>query len=250
MTDPMLGLTMLVLIVVVIVMGFPTAFTLMGLGIVFGFWLLLPDSTRPLLVGQRRLRADGPAHLRCDDQRRAALHPAVHPDGLRDGARCAGGQDVLLHPARVPPRAGVACRRDPDRMHVLGHRLRPGRRRGRADGRHCDDPDAAGRLRREARVRGHHRGRHARHPDSAVGDDHRLCGGGGTVGRQALCSRDAARPLSRLSVPRLHRGLGNDSAQDRAAAAGGTDPCSGAGLAATVSAGLFAQHFRCDFCAR
>ena len=37
MSDPMLGLTMLVLIVVVIVMGFPTAFTLMGLGIVFGF---------------------------------------------------------------------------------------------------------------------------------------------------------------------------------------------------------------------
>jgi TRAP-type mannitol/chloroaromatic compound transport system permease large subunit len=37
MTDPMLGLTMLALIVVVIVMGFPTAFTLMGLGIVFGF---------------------------------------------------------------------------------------------------------------------------------------------------------------------------------------------------------------------
>ena len=33
----MLGLTMLMLIVVVIVMGFPTAFTLMGLGIVFGF---------------------------------------------------------------------------------------------------------------------------------------------------------------------------------------------------------------------
>ena len=37
MSDPMLGLTMLMLIVVVIVMGFPTAFTLMGLGIVFGF---------------------------------------------------------------------------------------------------------------------------------------------------------------------------------------------------------------------
>jgi TRAP-type mannitol/chloroaromatic compound transport system permease large subunit len=37
MSDPALGLTMLVLIVVVIMMGFPTAFTLMGLGIVFGF---------------------------------------------------------------------------------------------------------------------------------------------------------------------------------------------------------------------
>ena len=37
MSDPALGLTMLVLIVVVIMMGFPTAFTLMGLGMFFGF---------------------------------------------------------------------------------------------------------------------------------------------------------------------------------------------------------------------
>ena len=37
MSDPALGLTMLVLIVVVIMMGFPTAFTLMGLGMMFGF---------------------------------------------------------------------------------------------------------------------------------------------------------------------------------------------------------------------
>jgi TRAP-type mannitol/chloroaromatic compound transport system permease large subunit len=38
MSDPVLGLTMLMLIVVVIVMGFPTAFTLMGLGMFFGFY--------------------------------------------------------------------------------------------------------------------------------------------------------------------------------------------------------------------
>lgn len=37
MTDAALGMTMLCLIVVVILMGFPTAFTLMGLGMVFGF---------------------------------------------------------------------------------------------------------------------------------------------------------------------------------------------------------------------
>jgi TRAP-type mannitol/chloroaromatic compound transport system permease large subunit len=37
MSDPALGLTMLCLIVVVIMMGFPTAFTLMGLGMFFGF---------------------------------------------------------------------------------------------------------------------------------------------------------------------------------------------------------------------
>ena len=37
MSDPMLGLTMLCLIVAAIMLGFPTAFTLMGLGILFGF---------------------------------------------------------------------------------------------------------------------------------------------------------------------------------------------------------------------
>jgi TRAP-type mannitol/chloroaromatic compound transport system permease large subunit len=42
MSDPWLGLTMLCLIVVAIMMGFPTAFTLMGLGMIFGylaFWI-------------------------------------------------------------------------------------------------------------------------------------------------------------------------------------------------------------------
>ncbi|OLB41555.1 MAG: C4-dicarboxylate ABC transporter [Candidatus Rokubacteria bacterium 13_1_20CM_2_68_19] len=42
MSDPSLGLTMLGLIVVAIMMGFPTAFTLMGLGMIFGyiaFWI-------------------------------------------------------------------------------------------------------------------------------------------------------------------------------------------------------------------
>jgi TRAP-type mannitol/chloroaromatic compound transport system permease large subunit len=37
MSDPALGLTMLGLIVAAIMMGYPTAFTLMGLGLVFGF---------------------------------------------------------------------------------------------------------------------------------------------------------------------------------------------------------------------
>ena len=37
MSDPALGLTMLGMIVVAIMMGFPTAFTMMGLGMIFGF---------------------------------------------------------------------------------------------------------------------------------------------------------------------------------------------------------------------
>jgi TRAP-type mannitol/chloroaromatic compound transport system permease large subunit len=46
MSDPALGLTMLALIVIVIMMGFPTAFTLMGLGMFFGFFAL-HDASQP-----------------------------------------------------------------------------------------------------------------------------------------------------------------------------------------------------------
>ena len=48
MSDPALGLTMLCLIVVVIMMGFPTAFTLMGLGMAFGFTAFY-DPSQPWL---------------------------------------------------------------------------------------------------------------------------------------------------------------------------------------------------------
>ena len=46
MSDPALGLTMLLLIVVAIMLGFPTAFTLMGLGMAFGYSAFY-DPTRP-----------------------------------------------------------------------------------------------------------------------------------------------------------------------------------------------------------
>ena len=46
MSDAALGLTMLCLIIVVIMLGFPTAFTLMGLGMMFGF-IAFYDPTAP-----------------------------------------------------------------------------------------------------------------------------------------------------------------------------------------------------------
>ncbi len=46
MSDPAMGLLMLALIVIVIMMGFPTAFTLMGLGMFFGFFAL-HDASQP-----------------------------------------------------------------------------------------------------------------------------------------------------------------------------------------------------------
>ena len=51
MSDPALGLLMLGLIVVVIMMGFPTAFTLMGLGIFFGF-IAFYDPGQPWIDNQ------------------------------------------------------------------------------------------------------------------------------------------------------------------------------------------------------
>ena len=48
MSDPALGLLMLCLIIVVILMGFPTAFTLMGLGMVFGY-IAFYDPTQAFL---------------------------------------------------------------------------------------------------------------------------------------------------------------------------------------------------------
>jgi len=45
MSDPYLGLLMLCLIVVVIMLGFPTAFTLMGLGMAFGFFPFTTQAT-------------------------------------------------------------------------------------------------------------------------------------------------------------------------------------------------------------
>ena len=141
MSDPALGLLMLALIVVVIMMGFPTAFTLMGLGMFFGFIAFYDP-------------AQSWAHNRVFDLMVQRTYGAMTNDVLISiplfvlmGYVMERGALVdkmfYSHPARVPARAGVAGRRDADRVHVLGHRQRPrGRGRG-ADGRHRVQPDAA-----------------------------------------------------------------------------------------------------------
>ena len=60
---------MLALIVVAIMLGFPTAFTLMGLGMLFGYYAFY--ETGQAAPRQPDLRPHGAAHLRGDDQRRA-----------------------------------------------------------------------------------------------------------------------------------------------------------------------------------
>ena len=53
MSDPALGLLMLSLIVVVIMLGFPTAFTLMGLGMFFGF-IAFHDPAKAFLAARSK----------------------------------------------------------------------------------------------------------------------------------------------------------------------------------------------------
>jgi TRAP-type mannitol/chloroaromatic compound transport system permease large subunit len=132
MSDPALGLLMLALIVVVIMMGFPTAFTLMGLGMFFGF-----------------IAFYDPTHLFTDNKVFELMVQRTYGAMTNDVLisiplfvlmgyvmERTGRQDVLLDPARVPESAGITCRRDAHRVHLLGHRVGAGGRGGRADGRH------------------------------------------------------------------------------------------------------------------
>ena len=61
MSDPALGLLMLTLIVIVIMMGFATAFTLMGLGIIFGFIAFYDPAQAGSKVGRGSYQWDGAA---------------------------------------------------------------------------------------------------------------------------------------------------------------------------------------------
>src|SRR5438477_329108 len=65
MSDPALGLLMLTLIVIVIMMGFPTAFTLMGLGMFFGFIAFYGPGAS--WADNRVRRRDGGRHARHSD---------------------------------------------------------------------------------------------------------------------------------------------------------------------------------------
>jgi TRAP-type mannitol/chloroaromatic compound transport system permease large subunit len=80
-----LGLLMLALIVVAIMLGFPTAFTLMGMGVAFG-WLAY-RSVNPADRDPADPRPDGPARLLGDVERRPDRDPAVRVHGLPGRAR-------------------------------------------------------------------------------------------------------------------------------------------------------------------
>ena len=228
MSDPSLGLLMLGLIVVAIMMGFPTAFTLMGLGMIFGylaFWDpgqhwwenrafdLIVQRTYGVMTNDTLLSVPLFVFMGYIMERAALVDRMFH--------------SVQLAFRRVPASLAVTtllvCAFWGIASGIVGAvvvlmgviAMRPMLNAG------YDVRLAAGR---------HHRRGYARYPHPAVGDADRLRGGGRAVDREALRGGDAARLLPHVPLPRLHPGLGDHQSEDRAQAAARPVPHRGAGV--------------------
>ena len=233
MSDPSLGLTMLGLIVVAIMMGYPTAFTLMGLGMVFGFiafWIparhwydnrvfdLIAQRTYGVMTNDTLLSVPLFVFMGYIMERAALVDRMFH--------------SVQLAFRRVPASLAVTtllvCAFWGIASGIVGAvvvlmgviALRPMLKAG------YDIRLASGAITAGGTLG---------HPDPALGHADRLRGGGGPVDRQALRGRDAAGLLPDVPLPRLHPRLGDHQPEDRAQAAARPVP---RGRARTTSAAL------------
>ena len=208
MSDPALGLLMLGLIVVVIMMGFPTAFTLMGLGMFFGYIAfyaphqMFTDNQVFDLMVQRTYGA-----MTNDVLVSIPLFVLMGYVMERGALVDKMFYSIQLAFRNVPASLAVAtlivCTFWGIASGLVGAVVV-------LMGVIAFNPMLQRRLRREACLRRHHRGRHARHSHSAVGHDHRLRGGGRAVGRQALRGRDVPGLLPVVPLSHLHHRLGDD----------------------------------------
>ena len=141
MSDPALGLPMLGLIVVVIMMGFPTAFTLMGLGMFFGFHAFYDPSQHWIDNRIFDLMVQRTSGAMTNDVLISIPLFVLMGYVMERGALV----DKMFYSIQlvVPAGAGIVGGGDPDRLHLLGYRQRSGRRGRRPDGRHRHEPDAA-----------------------------------------------------------------------------------------------------------
>jgi hypothetical protein len=117
LTNGHLGLLMLALIVIAIMLGFPTAFTLMGMGVFFA-WLAY-RSADPEQGGGAHAGPVRAALLRGHVERRPDCDPAVCVHGIPGGARGPDRPAVQEPAPRARARAGIARRRnDRDLRHL------------------------------------------------------------------------------------------------------------------------------------
>ena len=233
-----LGLLMLSLVVVAIMMGFPTAFTLMGMGIVFT-WLSYDGDVQE---DPRPVRA---VDVQGDEQRRADLDPAVRLHGIPGRARQPDREAVQVAAPGHGPHSGLAGRCNARDLRGVRNRHRHRRRRRHPDGPAGVPGDAEGGLQHQAGRRCHYRGRLPRHPDPAVGHADRVRGDGGRIGRAAVCrcvlpGHHAGRPVHRLrdhrrqdlaahGAPAVGRGPHGQAAAGAGSTLGGWQPARAAG---------------------
>ena len=232
MSDPILGLTMLGLIVIAIMMGFPTAFTLMGLGMVFGFlafWIpgqhwydnrvfdLMVQRTYGVMVNDTLLSVPLFVFMGYIMERAALVDRMFH--------------SVQLAFRRVPASLAVTtllvCAFWGIASGIVGAvvvlmgviALRPMLNAG-YDVRLASGAIAAGGTLGIS--------------DSAVGDADRLCRRSRAVDREALRGGDVAGLLPHVPLPRLHSWLGDHQSEDRAEVTARPIPYQRAGLAAAT----------------
>ncbi len=213
MSDPALGLTMLGLIVIAIMMGFPTAFTLMGLGMLFGylaFWDpaghwwenrifdLMVQRTYGVMVNDTLLSVPLFVFMGYIMERAALVDRMFH--------------SVQLAFRRVPASLAVTtllvCAFWGIASGIVGAvvvlmgviAMRPMLNAG------YDVRLAVGR---------HHSRRHSGNTHSAVGHADRLRRSRRAIDRKTLRGGDVAGFFPHISISRLHTGLGDDQSKGR-----------------------------------
>ena len=187
MTDPQVGMLMLGLFIFIIMLGFPIAFTLMAMGVGFGYYAYYTPGQEFFENRIFTLLVQKTFEVTSSDVLIGGAAVPVH--GLPGRARQHSRPPVPFAAALDEERARRAGGGDAGHLRDVRDRDRHRRRRGHADGPAGVSGDAARRLRRQAVGRRGLRRRLPRHPDPAEHSADRLCGDRRRLGGQALCRR-------------------------------------------------------------
>ena len=214
MSDPGIALVMLGILVFAIMIGFPVAFTLMALGVGFGYYAYYQagqaffDNRVFYLLTQNTFTV-------LNNDALVSIPLFLLMGYLVERANILDNLFKSLQIA-LKRSAGLAGGGDARHLRAVRHRHRHRRRGGDADGPARVPADDQGRLRHAARLGRGLRRRLPRHPDPAVDHADRLWRDGGHLGGQALRRRVHSRLLPRRHVHRLrHRRWRSSSRSSR-----------------------------------
>ena len=226
MTDPQIAILMLGLFIGIVFLGFPIAFTLMAMGIGFGYYAYF-DAAR-MWRSYLRLDEGADAWTRASEWAGGFFNNRIF-DLFVNQTYSVMSNEVLtaiplfLFMGYIVERANIVDRlfttlnaaskkrarldggRGAGHLRAVRHGHGDRGRRGDADGAARTPRDAQGALQPRLRERDHLRGGHAGHPDPALDHAHRLCRGIRRLDRAALRGRAAARLHAGRALPRLHR---------------------------------------------